>query len=182
MTHQPCEIAAIAAIAHPHLPFVDVYVTHSEKYARSLGAGDFYKLFAFILTMRPLTNDNVGLSKRVTRSDWMQVKKDWDETNPAISRFLEGLDRELLLVLRTDNILRSINVALGGEVNRYYVAARSAIKVAPGSVHIRSSLTSRFLFSGNPFSAHVRHAWRKLVEALVVSLGSDASRVGALCR
>jgi hypothetical protein len=92
----------------------------------------------------------VGLQNQVTKKDLEQVRREWEglgnsiselcffafvlgfrhnhffvflpftETNPAISSFLESLDRELLLVLRSGNILRSINVALGGMCNERY--------------------------------------------------------------
>lgn len=104
-----------------------------EKYARALGAGDFYKVFAFILTFRPVANTNVGLGNKVTQSDWDQIKVEWAETNPEVATLLEKLDRELLLVLRSANILRSINISLGGLVNRYHITAQSAIK----GIHFR---------------------------------------------
>lgn len=104
-----------------------------EKYARALGAGDYYKVFAFILTWRPLSSKSVGLSGGVTQDDIEGVKKEWEEVDPNISKLLENLDRELLLVLRTANILRGINVQLGGNVNRYQVNARSALK----GIHLR---------------------------------------------
>lgn len=65
-------------------------------------------MFAFILTFRPLANTNVGLGGKVTVEDLEQMRREWEEANPVVSKFLEGLNRELLLVLRSGNILRSI--------------------------------------------------------------------------
>ena len=112
-----------------------------EKYARALGAGDWYKIFAFILTWRPMSSRSVGLSGGVTTADIEGVKKEWEEVDPNISKLLENLDRELLLVLRTANILRGINVQLGGTVNRYQVNARAALK----GIHVREK-TSRLRY------------------------------------
>lgn len=70
------------------------------------------------------------------------VKKEWDETDPNISKLLESLDRDLLLVLRTQTLLRGINVDLGGVVNRYKVNARSAIK----GINARNPNASRIAF------------------------------------
>ena len=94
-------------------------VKNIEKYARNLGAGDYYKIFSFILTFRPFSNTDTGLSSKVSKSDFDKLKQEWDESDPDISKLLESLDRELLLVLRSATILRSINIELGGVVNRY---------------------------------------------------------------
>jgi aarF domain-containing kinase len=104
-----------------------------EKYAKALGAGDYYKIFAFILTFRPMSNRNVGLGKKLTADDWEQVKREWEEIDPNISKLLEQLDRQLLMVLRSANILRGINVELGSSVNRFLINARSAVK----GIHLR---------------------------------------------
>jgi aarF domain-containing kinase len=98
-----------------------------ERYARALGAGDYYKIFSFILTFRPFAATGV-LSGKVTATDIEGARREWEEMDPNISALLKGLDRELLLVLRTQTILRGINVELGGTVNRYHVNARSAIR------------------------------------------------------
>jgi hypothetical protein len=45
---------------------------------------------------------------------------------------------DLLLVLRTQIILRGINVDLGGQVNRYKVYARAAIK----GIHLRNNTST----------------------------------------
>ena len=64
-----------------------------EKYARALGAGDYYKVFSFILTWRPFSSTKVGLSGGVTTADMEGVKKEWEESDPNISKLLESLDR-----------------------------------------------------------------------------------------
>jgi|JI10StandDraft_1071094.scaffolds.fasta_scaffold1145330_2 hypothetical protein len=64
-----------------------------EKYARALGAGDYFKIFSFILTWRPFSSKKVGLSGGLTSADMEGVKKEWEESDPNISKLLEKLDR-----------------------------------------------------------------------------------------
>ena len=79
-----------------------------------------------------------SLSGGVTTDDMEGVRQEWEEVDPNISKLLENLDRELLLVLRTTQILRGINVQLGGNVNRYNVNALSALK----GIHLREKTSS----------------------------------------
>jgi aarF domain-containing kinase len=67
-----------------------------ERYARALGAGENYKAFAFILTWRPFSSTRVGMSGGMTVEDMNEIIKEWEETDPNISRLLKGLDRGTL--------------------------------------------------------------------------------------
>jgi aarF domain-containing kinase len=132
-----------------------------EKYARALGAGEHYKVLSLLLTWRPFNFSKVGMSGGMTQADLSKIFREFHEATPNISRMLEGVDRgtlfctkfsflfrynffsflflsELLLVLRTQTILRGINVDLGGRVNRYKVTARAAIR----GFHLRNSTSA----------------------------------------
>jgi hypothetical protein len=75
----------------------------------------------------------VGLGGRVTKQDLLEMKKvfydpymrmgDRTQARKAfrgdISALLQGLDRQLFLLLKTVGIMRSNNLLLGNEVNRY---------------------------------------------------------------
>eukprot|EP01130_Rhizamoeba_saxonica_P018253 TRINITY_DN9073_c0_g1_i2.p1 TRINITY_DN9073_c0_g1~~TRINITY_DN9073_c0_g1_i2.p1 ORF type:complete len:528 (+),score=92.91 TRINITY_DN9073_c0_g1_i2:162-1745(+) len=104
-----------------------------EKYARELGAGDLYELFGLILAFRPHSNNDVGLENNWTEKDRENVKKmfkgkHFSDILGMINALLESVPRPMLFVLRTNNLVRSINKELGAQVNRYKIFARTSME------------------------------------------------------
>lgn len=104
-----------------------------EKYGRKLGCGEFSHIFALLLSFRPPSNKDIGMTRALTPEDIKDIKaqfKGMDRSDGVemINRLLESMPRSILFVLRTTNLLRSINKELGAEVNRFLLMARCSLK------------------------------------------------------
>jgi aarF domain-containing kinase len=109
-----------------------------EKYARRMGAGEHHEMFSIILTFRPLVKDGGGDMMKMVKDNEMNVEQvrliraqmRERDFHAVFSDLLENIDRRLLLVLRTNNLIRSIikDLEEGGSVDRFLVMARYAIR------------------------------------------------------
>jgi len=98
-----------------------------EKYAKKLGAGQFYKLFVLILTFRTVSSKNVGLTQKLSPEELKEIRQQFtgfSMTIKAVNEMLESISRDLLFVLRTKNILNFIVRSLGSDINRFKIMAR----------------------------------------------------------
>nr|XP_058913616.1 aarF domain-containing protein kinase 1 isoform X3 [Kogia breviceps] len=96
-----------------------------RKYSQRLGAGDLYPLFTCMLTARSWDSVNRGIGQTpVTaterKTDSKQVNKQDSEIRdnaanylPQISRLLSLVPRQMLLIFKTNDLLRGIEAALG---------------------------------------------------------------------
>ncbi|XP_036700781.1 aarF domain-containing protein kinase 1 isoform X5 [Balaenoptera musculus] len=96
-----------------------------KKYSQRLGAGDLYPLFTCMLTARSWDSVNRGIGQTpVTaterKTDSKQVNKQDSEIRnnaanylPQISHLLNLVPRQMLLIFKTNDLLRGIEVALG---------------------------------------------------------------------
>eukprot|EP00891_Asterochloris_glomerata_P006292 jgi/Astpho2/6292/e_gw1.00089.9.1_t len=103
-----------------------------KKYSAAMNAGDMYPLFAGMLTQRPWD--------QVTRRSWdhLNLKRDDAEREmimstsqqfaKEISALLQRVPRALLLLLKTNDCLRAIDVALGQPVNTFVITARECTR------------------------------------------------------
>jgi len=103
-----------------------------DKYGKKLGCQQYSHVFALLLTFRPPSNKDIGLENKLTEKDFEEIRKMFKgntlEDNLKIaSKLLESLPREILFVLRTTNLLHSINKDLGGVVNRFAIMARTSL-------------------------------------------------------
>ncbi|XP_058843785.1 aarF domain-containing protein kinase 1 isoform X4 [Acipenser ruthenus] len=84
-----------------------------EKYSRRLGAGDLYPLFACVLTARSWTAVNSGISQTtVTNKEDVEIRTNAALYLPQISELLNKVPREMLLLLKTNDLLRGIETTL----------------------------------------------------------------------
>uniref|UniRef100_A0A3P8WGF0 AarF domain-containing protein kinase 1 n=1 Tax=Cynoglossus semilaevis TaxID=244447 RepID=A0A3P8WGF0_CYNSE len=85
-----------------------------ERYSRKLGAGDLYPLFACVLTARSWTAVNAGISAvPVTLSEDDEIRSNAAQYLPQISELLNRVPRQMLLLLKTNDLLRGIETTLG---------------------------------------------------------------------
>jgi len=113
-----------------------------EKYGRKLGCGEYSNIFALILTFRPPTNVDIGLENKLTEQDKIEIRsmfkgKSFGDGLRIVTQLLQSLPPELLFVLRTTNLLRSINNDLGSLVNRFAIMARTSLQ----GIHKKESAT-----------------------------------------
>ncbi|XP_068195696.1 aarF domain-containing protein kinase 1 [Antennarius striatus] len=84
-----------------------------ERYSRQLGAGDLYPLFACILTARSWNAVNAGIgSLPVSQSEDVEIRTNAALYLPQISELLNRVPRQMLLLLKTNDLLRGIETTL----------------------------------------------------------------------
>ncbi|XP_076022187.1 aarF domain-containing protein kinase 1 [Genypterus blacodes] len=84
-----------------------------EHYSRRLGAGDLYPLFACVLTARSWTSVNAGIQSRpITHSEDVEIRTNAALYLPQISELLNKVPRQMLLLLKTNDLLRGIETTL----------------------------------------------------------------------
>ncbi|KAM4625939.1 aarF domain-containing protein kinase 1 [Polymixia lowei] len=84
-----------------------------ERYSRRMGAGDLYPLFACVLTARSWTSVNAGISSTpVTKSEDVEIQTNAALYLPQISELLNRVPRQMLLLLKTNDLLRGIETTL----------------------------------------------------------------------
>ncbi|XP_068821413.1 aarF domain-containing protein kinase 1 isoform X2 [Capricornis sumatraensis] len=85
-----------------------------RKYGQRLGAGDLYPLFACMLTARSWDAVNRGIGQTpVTATEDSEIRNHAANYLPQISQLLNRVPRQLLLIFKTNDLLRGIEAALG---------------------------------------------------------------------
>ncbi|XP_048830020.1 aarF domain-containing protein kinase 1 isoform X2 [Brienomyrus brachyistius] len=84
-----------------------------ERYSRRLGAGDMFPLFACVLTGRSWASLNAGISQTaVTSLEDTEIRANAARYLPQISDLLNKVPRQMLLLLKTNDLLRGIETVL----------------------------------------------------------------------
>ncbi|XP_049597016.1 aarF domain-containing protein kinase 1 isoform X4 [Syngnathus scovelli] len=84
-----------------------------ERYSRKLGAGDLYPLFACVLTARSWGAVNSGIAcVPVTLSEDVEIRTNAALYLPQINDLLNRVPRQMLLLLKTNDLLRGIESTL----------------------------------------------------------------------
>lgn len=99
------------------LAVINADVEGMKKFGQELGAGDLFPLLACILTAKPWESLTSGLTKSGKKKDSKQEKEQLRkyavEYFPQIASVLSKVNREMLLVLKTNDLLRGIETCLG---------------------------------------------------------------------
>ncbi|GJQ10648.1 hypothetical protein GpartN1_g2439.t1 [Galdieria partita] len=102
--------------------------------SKALGVGDYYELFAQLLTTRPwrdIVSSEVDLDRlKMPNSEEyrLRIQKYAVSAVTDISHLLGHLPRPLLLLLKTNDCLRSVDRALGAPLNTFIITARYCAK------------------------------------------------------
>ncbi|XP_019471328.1 aarF domain-containing protein kinase 1 isoform X6 [Meleagris gallopavo] len=84
-----------------------------QKYSRRLGAGDLYPLFACMLTARSWESVNRGIDQSpLSASEDVEIRSNAAAYLPQITQLLNNVPRQMLLLLKTNDLLRGIESAL----------------------------------------------------------------------
>ncbi|XP_043929981.1 aarF domain-containing protein kinase 1-like [Protopterus annectens] len=84
-----------------------------KKYSQSLGAGELFPLFACMLTARSWDSVTKGISQTpVTKTEDVEIRTNAANYLPQISKLLNRVPREMLLLLKTNDLLRGIEATL----------------------------------------------------------------------
>lgn len=92
-----------------------------------LGVKDYF-LFCEILMQRPIHMGQLRLANILTWEETRYMQAMAQHHFDRIMQVLKDLPRPMLLVFRNINTVRSINLALGAPVDRYFVMGKSAVK------------------------------------------------------
>ncbi|KAM9165513.1 putative aarF domain-containing protein kinase 5 isoform 3-T3 [Pangshura tecta] len=92
-----------------------------------LGVKDYF-LFCEILMQRPIHMGQLRLANILTWEETLYMQAMAQHHFDRIMQVLKDLPRPMLLVFRNINTVRSINIALGAPVDRYFVMGKSAVK------------------------------------------------------
>ncbi|XP_039381434.1 uncharacterized aarF domain-containing protein kinase 5 isoform X3 [Mauremys reevesii] len=90
--------------------------------------GNDYFLFCEILMQRPIHMGQLRLANILTWEETRYMQAMAQHHFDRIMQVLKDLPRPMLLVFRNINTVRSINIALGAPVDRYFVMGKSAVK------------------------------------------------------
>ncbi|KAE8586123.1 hypothetical protein XENTR_v10021559 [Xenopus tropicalis] len=83
-------------------------------YSQRLGAGELYPLFACMLTARSWESVNQGIYQNtVSREEALEIRSNAATYLPEISQLLASVPRQMLLLLKTNDLLRGIETSLG---------------------------------------------------------------------
>ncbi|TKC41251.1 hypothetical protein EI555_011469 [Monodon monoceros] len=85
-----------------------------KKYSQRLGAGDLYPLFTCMLTARSWDSVNRGIGQTpVTATEDSEIRNNAANYLPQISHLLNLVPRQMLLIFKTNDLMRGIEAALG---------------------------------------------------------------------
>ncbi|NP_001085405.1 aarF domain-containing protein kinase 1 precursor [Xenopus laevis] len=83
-------------------------------YSQRLGAGELYPLFACMLTARSWESVNRGIYENtVSKEEIHEIRSNAATYLPEISQLLASVPRQMLLLLKTNDLLRGIETSLG---------------------------------------------------------------------
>lgn len=85
-----------------------------KQYSQRLGAADLYPLFACMLTARSWDSVKRGIGQApVSATEDSEIRNNAACYLPEISQLLNHVPRQMLLILKTNDLLRSIETTLG---------------------------------------------------------------------
>ncbi|XP_051681944.2 aarF domain-containing protein kinase 1 isoform X2 [Oryctolagus cuniculus] len=116
-----------------------------KTYSERLGAGDLYPLFACMLTARSWDSVNRGISRApVTTTEDSEIRSNAANNLPQISQLLNRVPRQMLLIFKTNDLLRGIEAALGTRASASSFLSMSRCCVRALAWHERRNTCSFF--------------------------------------
>uniref|UniRef100_UPI00358FFE0D aarF domain-containing protein kinase 1 n=1 Tax=Myxine glutinosa TaxID=7769 RepID=UPI00358FFE0D len=112
-----------------------------ERHSRALGAGDLFPLFACILTARPWKVVLDGIDRvPISLHEAEELQADAAHYLSQISGLLDRVPREMLLLIKTNDLLRGVEATLRtrASASSFLVMARSCVQ-ALGSNDLREA-------------------------------------------
>ncbi|XP_004699113.1 aarF domain-containing protein kinase 1 isoform X1 [Echinops telfairi] len=116
-----------------------------QKYSRCLGAGELYPLFACMLTARSWDSVRRGIGHSpVTTTEESEIRDHAASYLPQISQLLSHVPRQMLLIFKTNDLLRGIEAALGTRASASSFLTMSRCCIRALAVHKRKHTRSFF--------------------------------------
>ncbi|XP_014669677.1 PREDICTED: uncharacterized aarF domain-containing protein kinase 1-like [Priapulus caudatus] len=91
-----------------------------QKYATRLGVGDLYQLLSCMITARSWKSISSGISKQVTAEENAEIQQMAALYLPQITDVLSRVSREMLLILKANDLLRGIEYSHGIQASTGY--------------------------------------------------------------
>ncbi|XP_037688108.1 aarF domain-containing protein kinase 1 isoform X3 [Choloepus didactylus] len=116
-----------------------------QKYSQRLGAGDLYPLLACMLTARSWESINRGIDRvPVTATEDLEIRDNAANYLPQISQLLNHVPRQMLLIFKTNDLLRGIEGALGTRASASSFLNMSRCCIRALAVHKKKNTCSFF--------------------------------------
>ncbi|XP_007939597.1 aarF domain-containing protein kinase 1 [Orycteropus afer afer] len=116
-----------------------------KKYSQRLGAGELYPLFACMLTARSWNSVNRGIGQApVTAAEELEIRDNAANYLPQISQLLNRVPRQMLLIFKTNDLLRGIEAALGTRASASSFLNMSRCCIRALALHKKKSTCSFF--------------------------------------
>ncbi|XP_027958371.1 uncharacterized aarF domain-containing protein kinase 1 isoform X3 [Eumetopias jubatus] len=116
-----------------------------KKYSQRLGAGELYPLFACMLTARSWDSVNRGIGQApVTATEDAEIRDNAASYLPQISQLLNHVPRQMLLIFKTNDLLRGIEVALGTRARASSFLSMSRCCIRALAAHKKKNACSFF--------------------------------------
>ncbi|XP_059545214.1 aarF domain-containing protein kinase 1 isoform X3 [Myotis daubentonii] len=139
-----------------------------KKYCLRLGAGDFYPLLACMLTARSWNSVNRGISQApITASENTEIRNNAATYLPQISQLLNRVPRQMLLIFKTNDLLRGIEATLGTRASASSFLNMSRCCVRALAMHNKKNTCSFFRRSQISFSETIS-LWQISLHELIL--------------
>ncbi|KAM7156553.1 aarF domain-containing protein kinase 1 isoform 2-T4 [Molossus nigricans] len=139
-----------------------------KKYSQRLGAGDLYPLLACMLTARSWSSVNRGISQApVTATEDSEIRNNAATYLPQISQLLNHVPRPMLLIFKTNDLLRGIETTLGTRASASSFLNMSRCCIRALAAHKKKNACSFFRRTQFSFSEAVS-LWQISLHELIL--------------
>ncbi|KAM4690734.1 aarF domain-containing protein kinase 1 [Rhinophrynus dorsalis] len=147
-----------------------------RRYSQRLGAGELYPLFACMLTARSWDSVNRGIDRGpVSKEEALEIRSNAGTYLPQISQLLASVPRQMLLLLKTNDLLRGIETSLQTQASSSSFLSMSRCCVRALARHRKEKAASLWSYVHISFSESLRLGQLQLYE---IVLRVQASCVG----
>ncbi|VDO92947.1 unnamed protein product [Soboliphyme baturini] len=143
-----------------------------QYYSRCLGVGDLYRLFACMVTTRSWDSITTGIDKQpVTEDENMKIASEVGNYLKEITEILNGVSRPMLMILKTNDLLRNIerSLCVGGSAYSFtQMSLCCAAAVRDYNVHRADSCNRYFLSQLSYFGQILRIYIYELISSVSI--------------
>lgn len=98
-----------------------------SRSAKKLGV-DRYELFAMMLTSRKWDKSDIGMSAHMGHKDYSELRQIGQRHFTTITQVLASVNRKMLLLLKCNDLLRSLQMELGVPINYFAIFCKYAMR------------------------------------------------------
>ncbi|XP_056409261.1 aarF domain-containing protein kinase 1 isoform X2 [Hyla sarda] len=148
-----------------------------RRYSQRLGVGDLYPLFACMLTARSWNSVNRGITRGpVSAKEAQEIRSNAAAYLPQISQLLASVPRQMLLLLKTNDLLHGIGTALHTSASASSFLSMSRCCVRAVARHRRKTASSLWSYAHISISESLRLGQLQLYELFLWAQSSSLGR------